>query len=170
MTSGEVYVAFVDGVHIVRLVGDVRLNLCSALERYLDDILKRPDFSQVVVDLSEAIGVDSTTLGQIAKIAILAQERFGIRPTIVSPNPDITRVLLSMGFDQVFNLVQEPIATDVEFQQWAAREVSEDQAREQVIEAHKVLMGLNQSNEHTFRELVDSLEADRQAAHSHNKS
>lgn len=166
MTSGEVFVAFVDGVHIVRLVGDVRLNLCSALERYLDDILTRPDFHQVVVDLSDAIGVDSTTLGQIAKIAILAQERFAIRPTIVSPNADITRILLSMGFDQVFNLVKEPIATDAEFEQWAAREVCEDQAREQVIDAHKVLMSLNKNNEHTFRELVDSLEADRQAANS----
>ncbi|ASP39739.1 anti-anti-sigma factor [Bacterioplanes sanyensis] len=168
MTSGEVYVAFVDGVHIVRLVGDVRLNLCSALERYLDDILARPDFHQVVVDLSAASGVDSTTLGQIAKIAILAQERFGIRPTVVTPNPDITRLLLSMGFDQVFNLVREPIDTDAEFEQWAAREVSEAQAREQVIDAHKVLMSLNKSNEHAFKELVDSLEADRRDAQSNN--
>ena len=46
MTSGEVLVAFNNGTHINRLRGYVRLNLCSALEKYLDDILERPDFTQ----------------------------------------------------------------------------------------------------------------------------
>ena len=71
MTSGRVQVAFHQRMHIIRLLGDVRLNLCSTLERYLDDILARPDFDNVIVDLSAADGVDSTTLGQIAKISIL---------------------------------------------------------------------------------------------------
>ena len=36
-----------------------------------------------------------------------------------------------------------------------------DQAREQVIAAHRVLMSLNDKNKNTFKELVDSLESDR---------
>jgi anti-anti-sigma factor len=162
MTSGEVFVAFCNGTHVIRLKGDVRLNLCSALERYLDDILERPDFSNVVVDLSQADGVDSTTLGQIAKISILCRDRFGITPTISSPNPGITRILMSMGFDQVFHIIDEPFQDDADFRQWAAAAVSEAEARDQVIEAHKVLMGLNDKNKDAFKELVDCLESDRQ--------
>ncbi|WP_419810737.1 STAS domain-containing protein [Bacterioplanoides sp.] len=160
MTSGEIFVAFVDGAHVIRLKGDVRLNLCSALEKYLDDILTKPDFSNIVVDLSEAIGVDSTTLGQIAKISILCRDRFHLTPTIVSPNPNITKILLSMGFDQVFHIIDETLPDDADFTQWAATAVDEDEARQQVIDAHKVLMGMNEKNKDTFKELVDCLEAD----------
>lgn len=161
MVSGKVQVAFCKGVHVIRLLGDVRLNLCSALEHYLDDILKHPDFEQVVVDLSQTDGIDSTTLGQIAKLSILCRDRFGITPTISSPNPGITRILLSMGFDQVFHIIQEPFADAAEFREWAADAVDEDKAREQVISAHRVLMSLNDKNKDAFRELVDSLESDR---------
>ncbi|MCB2387905.1 STAS domain-containing protein [Thalassolituus alkanivorans] len=161
MTSGKVQVAFCKGIHVIRLIGDVRLNLCSALEHYLDDILNHPDFDNVIVDLSLAEGVDSTTLGQIAKISIICRERFGITPTISSPNPGITRILLSMGFDQVFHIINEPFSDEADFREWAADAVDEEKAREQVISAHRVLMSLNDKNKDAFRELVDSLESDR---------
>ncbi len=161
MTSGKVQVAFCKGVHVIRLIGDVRLNLCSALEHYLDDILKAPDFKQVLIDLSQTEGIDSTTLGQIAKISILCRDRFGFMPTIASPNSGITRILLSMGFDQVFHIIQEPFTDEADFREWAADAVDEDKAREQVISAHRVLMSLNDKNKDAFRELVDSLESGR---------
>ncbi|MCD8524159.1 MAG: STAS domain-containing protein [Saccharospirillaceae bacterium] len=161
MTSGKVQVAFYRGIHVIRLIGDVRLNLCSALEHYLDGILTHPDFENVIIDLSLAEGVDSTTLGQIAKISIICRERFGITPTISSPNPGITRILLSMGFDQVFHIINEPFSDEADFREWAADAVDEDKAREQVISAHRVLMSLNDKNKDAFRELVDSLESDR---------
>lgn len=161
MTSGRVQVAFCKGVHVIRLLGDVRLNLCSALEHYLDDILKQPDFTQVLVDLSFAEGIDSTTLGQIAKISILCRDRFGITPAIASPNPGITRILMSMGFDQVFHIIEEPFTDEADFREWAAEAVDEEKARDQVISAHKVLMSLNDKNKDAFRELVDSLESGR---------
>src|SRR5690606_3277785 len=161
MTSGKVQVAVCKGVHVIRLIGDVRLNLCSALEPYWDDLLKAPDFKQVLIDLSQTEGIDSTTLGQIAKISILCRDRFGFMPTIASPNSGITRILLSMGFDQVFHIIQEPFTDEAEFREWAADAVDEDKAREQVISAHRVLMSLNDKNKDAFRELVDSLESAR---------
>lgn len=161
MTSGVVEVAFEDGVHVVRLSGDVRLNLCSTLERYVEEFLSKGGFHNVIVDLETAEGVDSTTLGQLAKISILCRDQFDITPTISSPNPSITRILLSMGFDQVFHIVDSAIPDEACFEKWATESMDEECAREQVIEAHKVLMSLNHKNETTFRELVDTLEAGR---------
>jgi anti-anti-sigma factor len=163
MTSGQIQVAYCRGVHVIRLIGDVRLNLCSALERYLDQILAGEALTNVLIDLSQAEGVDSTTLGQMAKISIVSRERFGITPTITSPNPSITKILLSMGFDHVFHIIDEPFSDEAEFEEWAAATLSEDETREQVISAHKVLMSLNDKNKDAFRELVDSLESDRSA-------
>lgn len=161
MTSGKVQVAFCRGVHVIRLIGDVRLNLSSALEQYINEVLARPGFDNVVIDLSQAEGVDSTTLGQLAKISILCREQHGITPTISSPNPGITKILMSMGFDQVFHILDEPFADEADFCEWVATSLTEDQARDQVISAHRVLMGLNDKNKDAFRELVDTLESGR---------
>ena len=160
MTSGEVQAAYVGRTHILRLSGDVRLNLCSGFERYLDEILQKPDFDDVVIDLSAADGVDSTTLGQIAKIAIVCADQFDIRPTIYSPNPSITKLLLSMGFDQVFHILDHEFNGEVELKAWACTAIGEEATRERVIAAHKVLMSMNDNNKQLFRELVNTLEAD----------
>ena len=160
MKSGSIQVAYCRGVHVIRLLGDVRLNLSSAFENYLDEILSAGEFRNVVNDLSHAEGVDSTTLGQMAKISIVCREKFDITPTIASPNPGITRILLSMGFDQVFHIMDEPFDDEADFCDWVAESLDEDTAREQVISAHRALMTLNDKNKDAFRELVDSLESD----------
>lgn len=161
MTSGCIEAAFHQGVHVIRLSGDVRLNLCSTLDHYISKVLPEKDFDNVIIDLSEATGVDSTSLGQIAKISILSQSHQGITPTIVSPNQDITKILLSMGFDQVFHIIDRLITGCTELKEWVINSVDEEYAREQVISAHKALMSLNQKNKEVFQGLVDALESSR---------
>ena len=160
--SGKIQVAFYKGTHVIKLTGDIRLNLCPGLELYLDDILALPNFDNVVIDLSKATAVDSTSLGQLAKISILCRERFKLTPTIVSPNPAITRILLSMGFDQVFHIINEPFTDEVKFKEWVAGALDEEEARQKVIEAHLVLMSLNDKNKNEFHDLVHSLESESQ--------
>ena len=60
-------------------------------------------FKSVVVDLSHTESIDSTSLGLLAKLSIQADRRFGYRPILVSTQADITRILCSMGLDDVFN-------------------------------------------------------------------
>lgn len=162
--SGKIQVAFYKGTHAIKLSGDIRLNLCTGLEQYLDDILAVPNFSNVVIDLSQAKAIDSTTLGQLAKISILCRERYQLTPTIFSPIPGITRLLLSMGFDQVFHILREPFTNEVTFEEWAAEAMDEEEGRLQVIEAHRILMSLNDKNKSEFHELVHSLESE---SHNH---
>ncbi|MFY9180330.1 MAG: STAS domain-containing protein [Venatoribacter sp.] len=157
--AAHIQVALHHGVHVIRLSGDVRLHLCSALENYLDDILSKANFENVLIDLSHTSGIDSTALGQMAKISILCRERFGLTPIIASPNPQITEILMSMGFDQVFHIIQESFINEAQFEDWVAETWTEDEAREQVISAHKALMSLNEKNNDEFRDLVDALES-----------
>lgn len=163
MISGDIQVAFHRETHVIRLLGDVRLNLCSSLEDYVADMMEGAPFTNVMIDLTHAEGLDSTTLGQIAKISIICREKFDIMPTITSPNPGITQILLSMGFDQVFHIIDEPFEDESGFCRWVSQAVTEDVAREQVISAHKVLMSLNEKNKNEFQELIDCLESDRQS-------
>jgi anti-anti-sigma factor len=158
MQSGKIEVANNEGTYVVKLSGDVRLNLCSALESYLDDMFLDKAFTTVLIDLSDTEGIDSTTLGQLAKISIISQEKFGLIPSIISPREDITRILLSMGFDRVFYLIGDVPEQISELNELTCEKVNEEIMRDKVIDAHEILMSLNDENKNTFQELVDCLQ------------
>ena len=158
MQSGKIEVANNEGTYVIKLSGDVRLNLYSALEDYLDDMFLDEAYKTVLIDLSDAEGVDSTTLGQLAKISILSQDQFGFMPSIISPREDITRILLSMGFDKVFYLIGEMPEKTSELNELTCEKVNEEVMRDKVIVAHEILMSLNDDNKNTFQELVDCLQ------------
>ena len=70
MSDCRICAASDGGAHILRLEGDVRLTMCTALDNYFQNIFSQPDFVSVWVDLTEAKGLDSTTLGMLAQLAI----------------------------------------------------------------------------------------------------
>lgn len=157
MRPGQILVAEHDGVYVIKMVGDVRLTLCISFDQFIDRMFAAEDFYDVLFDLSQAQAIDSTTLGLMAKIAILGQERHGIKPVVLSTNPDIDAVLESMGFDEIFVIVRE-LSAPVEPVQSLPTDNEESQVKEKVLEAHRVLMDLNDSNRETFRNLVKMLE------------
>ncbi|NKI17177.1 STAS domain-containing protein [Spongiibacter sp. KMU-166] len=158
MQPGKILVAEQDGSFVIKLVGDVRLTLCTTMDEFFDEMLGTSGFVSVVVDLADASNIDSTTLGLLAKLAIKAKQRFAYTPLILSTNPDITRVLESMGFDRVFRIREEPLCTDEDLGELPVLPDSEDRVCKRVLEAHRVLMGMNESNRAKFRELVSLLE------------
>lgn len=161
--SGRILVGDHDGVYVIRFEGDVRVTLCGSFDHYLDVMLKDPQFVSVLVDLSDAIAIDSTSLGVIARLSIGVQQSKQRLPTLVCSAPDILRILLNMGFDDVFVIVDENFNTDQNLAELPlASDISEDEMRARVIAAHKVLMGMNEKNERTFRDLVSALETEGQ--------
>ncbi len=63
-----------------------------------------------------------------------------------------------MGFDQVFNIVDQPQITPESLRDLPCQDVSEEEVRHRVLEAHRILMSLNDSNRQAFRDLVEALE------------
>lgn len=93
MRPGQILVADHAGVYIIKMTGDVRLTLCISFDQFIDAMLAAPNFSSVLFDLSDAEAVDSTTLGLMAKISLLAQEKRNITPVILATNASIKRIL-----------------------------------------------------------------------------
>ncbi|SMF33834.1 anti-anti-sigma factor [Alteromonadaceae bacterium Bs31] len=166
MSSGEIKVAEHRGVFVIKMEGDVRLTLCLSFDDFIERMFSSPDFCSVVFDLSDAMAIDSTTLGLMAKISIKGRQLHYKDPTVVSSNPSITRLLASMGFEDIFTIVDDhpaepavtagPLASPVVA---LPEEVEdEDKVQERVLEAHRLLMEMNAENHDTFRELVSTLE------------
>ena len=157
---GKILYAEQDGIHVLKFVGDVRVTLGPTIGGFLTQLGECEDFKSIVIDLTETEGIDSTSLGLLAKISIKTKDAFKSVPTIISPNEDITRILVSMGFNQVFVIVKELVTECGQLDEISAEIVSESSLREQVIEAHKVLMSLNEHNREEFRDLVEALESE----------
>jgi anti-anti-sigma regulatory factor len=159
MSSGKILAADYKHMALLKFVGDVRVLMSSTLDSYCQGLYRRATLDAMVVDLSETTGIDSTALGLLAKMAIQLRNRFNVIPTIVSPNPDITRILRSMSFDVIFNIVASRSAADTRYQELKQQRESEDSVREKVIDAHLTLMTLSEENRLEFQDLVQSLKS-----------
>jgi len=157
---GRILVGSQDGVYVMLFEGDVRLTLCTAVDGYLDRMFHDAVFKSVVVDLSRTESIDSTSLGVLAKLSIQAQKLFNYTPTLVSTAPDITRILSSMGFEDVFHIIEQPLEHTEQLGELPLVHASREDLRLRVLEAHRTLMAMNESNRETFQDLVATLEAE----------
>jgi anti-anti-sigma factor len=159
--SGRILVGNYEGIYVIRFEGDVRVTLCGSFDHYLDTMLKDEMFVSVLVDLSDAIAIDSTSLGVLAKLSLGVQQSKQRLPTLVCNAPDILRILFNMGFDDVFAIVDENFDSEQNLAELpVSTDIGEEEMRARVIDAHKVLMSLNENNKETFRDLVSALETE----------
>lgn len=160
MFSGRILYAVHDGTYVIKFAGDVRVPLCASLEGFLDRMFSDPELCAVLIDLTETVAIDSTALGLIAKIAVVLRQRLDKKPVILSTNPDVNRILGSMGFDRVFLILEKAPAPEGALDELPFNEPSQQELTRHVIEAHRVLMSLNEKNKATFRDLVAALECE----------
>ena len=156
--EGDILFAVQDGHYVVKFVGDVRLTLCSTIDQHLKDIMCRDDITDTLIDLTETINIDSTSLGLIGKLAIKSSKCDMPIPTLVSTNQDVTKILYAMGFDQVFLLLESLPTSRQDLAKVPFVQESDDEIRAKIIEAHRVLIDLNDRNRDEFKDLLDALD------------
>lgn len=161
MGQGKILISDKTDNYLLKLVGDVRLTLCGSLSRYMETIFGNNSVKCVVVDMLDTQGVDSTTLGLIAKLGLHCREHYHINVQLFCQNPSIIRTLECMGFDEIIDIFQQQpdIDTDLRSLEEAPAEV--DELRKQVLEAHKLLLTLNPQGGAEFIDLIRALEADK---------
>ena len=158
MQDGKFLAATHDGAYVIRLVGDVRLTLCTTIDDYFQKMYEDPAFASVWVDLCEAEGIDSTTLGLLAKLALSVNEKFGFQPVIYSCDSGINRLLKSMGFQRLFDLHEEVCGEQDGGSEIPVVAGSEQVIKEKIVDAHRVLMNLSDENRARFQDLMAVLE------------
>ena len=158
MQDGRILAASHDGAYVLRFDGDVRLTLCTTIDEYFQKMYADPDFASVWVDLCSAEGIDSTTLGLLAKLALKVKEQFGFQPVIYCCEPGIVRLLKSMGFQRLFDIREQRCEESGSSNEIPTVAGSEDAVKNKVIEAHRVLMDLSDENRERFKDLIAVLE------------
>ncbi|BCB07378.1 MULTISPECIES: STAS domain-containing protein [Halomonadaceae] len=167
--EGRIKAAFDSGVFVLKLCGDVRLTLCATLDSQAQRLAETPGLTAVMIDLREATNVDSTALGFLAKVAMAVKGRLEHPPTIIADNPDVRKMLDVMGFSRFFTLMEAPLqqasTLTSALEDLPAEPADEEGLRERILEAHRILMHMNEHNREQFQPLVEMLEAQNSTAH-----
>ena len=181
MSAGKIFISDQSNIYLLKFVGDVRLTLSASLSHYLDTLFENSHVEQVIVDMLEAEGADSTTLGLIAKLGLHCRKHYSINAQLFCQNPSILRTLECMGFDEIIDIFSQSPEINGQLRTFNAlretsREASEevleetadtkiDKLREQVLESHKVLRQLKPENSVEFSDLIKALESDLSQSH-----
>jgi anti-anti-sigma factor len=161
VSQGQILISDKADDYLIKLVGDVRLTLSGSLNRYMDVLFGNNNVKSVVVDMLDAKAVDSTTLGLIAKLGLHCREYYQMNVKLFCQNPSIIRTLECMSFDEIIDIFQQsPNEFDAELRCLDAVTSEVDEVRQQVLEAHKLLVKLNPKNKAEFTDLINALEAD----------
>ena len=156
MDEGRVLYADHDHVHVLRYVGDVRHPLAASVSGFVDSLVPHLEDDDLVVDLSDTEAIDSTNLGEIARIADRLRAR-GKRAAIISPRPEISEVLYSMAFDEEFDICTESTVAPGG-QPIPDVGASQDVSMRVILSAHQRLMQMSESNRKQFSEVVELME------------
>ena len=167
MSMGKVLYARFDNVYVLKFVGSIGFTdqwtfpLSKSLRLFVDRLLGQDDYENIVVDLTECEGMDSTNLGLLAEVGRLSVDRFGRKASILVPaSSRMMRNLKITGFDTLFTIldVEAPIRGNLE----QLREVSDSElsVARMLLEAHQALSDMNDKNRTMFKDVLEALESD----------
>jgi len=164
--SGKITCAKIDQRYIIRFSGEIRYTDCPALDAFLKQLFAQQDFDEVLIDLTETESIDSTNLGYLAKITNFTQQHFNKKAVIVCGNEDISRTLESVGFDDVFNIIEQ--APDHSNEARLEIKGTCELTPAMIQDAHQVLSELNEANRQMFKDVLEQFSKEMDAENQPN--
>lgn len=166
MEAGKILYIKHEGLYTLKFVGRIGYTsnwtfpLSKSLQIFIDRMAREKDYEYVLIDLSEATGIDSTNLGLLAEIAKMMIRKFDSKATIISTNRTVTRTLRTVGFNALFTIVDQPANLETPMQELPPAADSEINVARMILKAHKTLCELNDENKVRFKNIVEALESE----------
>ncbi|WP_020683615.1 STAS domain-containing protein [Marinobacterium rhizophilum] len=157
METGTVFYAKQGRTYVLKLVGELRYTQGENFNAFLERLFQRQDFDQILIDLSGTESIDSTMLGLLAKVANFMRDRFQRKAILVSTNENISQLLDSLGFCEVFNVCEQPDTETGALQPLSCASTRTEDMAATILEAHTILSEVKDSNKVLFRDVIDAL-------------
>ena len=158
MNEGKYQFAENENYYLIKMSGNLKYTASGGFDTFIEKIFSKIDNKSVVIDLTEALYIDSTNLGIMAKISDTMLTKFEKTTTIISSNPDITILLTNIGFDDYFQILDEGPDSDTVLSDISEMVTGNRSMALMMLEAHKSLMEMNDKNKNVFSSVVDLLE------------
>jgi anti-anti-sigma factor len=158
MTTGEIRYALSDGVCVIQMSGKLTFTLGVSFGTFIDTTVDSDAVQDVIVDLADALYMDSTVLGLLGKLANCLHRRWQRKVTLCAPCENVRELLASIGFDDVFVILDARMPATAGTGALPAAEESNIARARIVREAHKTLMDKNEANAARFRSVVEAFD------------
>jgi len=144
----------------IKMVGDIRHRPEWGFDTFVKTLFDDGTTQDVLLDLTDAVHLDSTNLGLLVIISARMRERFGRRATIISTNDLVNETLEHMGFNSSFIVILDPQHLDESFQEIPAVPECERRNAETILESHRALMEMNDHTRAVFKDVVAALDGE----------
>ena len=165
MPDNQVFYAEREGFHGLRFVGRISYTIGPSLEQFIKQIGKGPKAQGFMLDLRKAESIDSTSLGLLAQLAKWMHKNGGPKASLLSTRKDINDLLFAIGFNEIFDLVDEAAHPVVEDEALELPERFDEESTKTVLAAHRTLIALSDENRVRFEDVVRLLERELDGRH-----
>ena len=161
MLDGKISYSLSEELCVVKMVGRVQYFASLDLGVFVKSMADTP-FQECVIDLTEATYLDSTSLGVIAGLKSLEQEKPNyIGTTIYSTDSSINDILYGVGLQTIFEIKNENPKHGTELLPIVStNELEDEDTRDIFLGAHKELSTINEENRSTFSNVIELLEGE----------
>lgn len=156
--AGTYEVALEDGKYFLKLSGHLSYSACGPLSDLISVIRDDKSCQGVMLDLREALMIDSTHLGLVARLAIESKEKRSQQLTILSNEHIVTQALKQTGLQLLAVILDAPTGGVPPSESVKSLPDSERDVVEVMLEAHQTLLGVSDENRATFQDVVEMLE------------
>ena len=147
---------------VLALKGEVRYMAVRTLRPFLDEFVSQAQDDTMIIDLRELEAIDSTGMGLLARLGRITLQH-GRRAVLVCSTEDVMLCLRSAAFDQLF-IIEDHWPFDEEARMreipLEASDLEPDVMGRFILEAHRDLASLSESNQRTFGGVISALAAD----------
>jgi len=159
-SQGTLDIAICNEVIYVKVGGLADMNNCMVFLDLTTTLLEE-GYNQVVIDLAECIGMDSTFLGVLAAIATHGTAGRGPTVLIVNASKDCLSSLRCVGLTKFVEIKPEPVETPkVETFRIRDEDIPDSERVKFIREAHERLLLIDQHNRELFGPLLRMLSAE----------
>ncbi|MBI5091936.1 MAG: STAS domain-containing protein [Candidatus Hydrogenedentes bacterium] len=166
METGQILYARYRDLIVLKFAGEIGYTshwtfpLSAGLSSFIERLCAKKDFDNVVVDMTETTGIDSTNLGLLAQIAQFMIREFGRKATIITSQKNVTRLLRTVGFHTLFTLIDEHAPIRGGLEAIPPVDSAEVDVARMILDAHKSLAGISADNRLLFTSIIDAIEDD----------
>jgi len=150
--------AKIDSKYYIKLAGELRYNWSSGFNAFIEELFKRDDYDDILVDVSDVTYLDSTNIGLVAQIARYVIDNFSHKLSVIIQGNEIKNLLKDMGFAEICNFIPKEDEVNEDLKSINSESKSKNELGRMLLEAHKTLMEINKDNEQKFKNVVEMLE------------
>jgi anti-anti-sigma factor len=155
MRSEDLKITELDGAYLVEVSGRANFDYAVPLRELSG---KLTESVKLQIDLSNCEAMDSTFMGVLTMLALKLRKR-GLQVMLIGASETLLKLLSDLGVAKLFNCVdQREITGGVKVDTTVAGDMLT--TAETVAEAHKALVGADESNADKFKQVIEFADQD----------